>query len=374
MIRGLIPFVALVATLLLAAPATARDREREAAVEALERAEALAKGRGVRSGRELSPALAALAARRSDLGRFERREADALLARPTENPDPTVPPNLGLQPYQSATTSDDTDHFRVHWVESTSDNDAPPGANNNTSDTPAYITGLKAALEKAFEVENGALGWRTPVSDGTRGGNARTDVYVKDIGDKGLFGYAAPDPGQTGRSRFAYMVMDDDYSEFGAADPQDPLEVTAAHEYNHVLQYAYDTFQDTWMFESTATWIEERVFDDVNDYLFYLGPWADRPSQPLTYAGDGAPPSGDDLKIYGSAIWNHWLDSRYGPAVVRQAWAVSQASGGGYAPGAYDRAIRDMGGVPLGGRGREVLELGREAGAYDRAIRDMGGP
>jgi hypothetical protein len=50
------------------------------------------------------------------------------------------------------------------------------------------------------------------------------------------------------------MVMDNDFSqaEFGYADPSYPLSVTAAHEYNHVLQNAYDYLEDPWMFEATA--------------------------------------------------------------------------------------------------------------------------
>ena len=58
--------------------------------------------------------------------------------------------------------------------------------------------------------------------------------------------------------------MDNDYDadEFpNYTDPLAPMQVTAAHEYNHVLQYGYDALQDTWMFESTATWAEDKVFD-----------------------------------------------------------------------------------------------------------------
>ena len=39
------------------------------------------------------------------------------------------------------------------------------------------------------------------VPDGTRGGDGKTDVYVKDIGDESIYGYAAPDPGQRSRTK-----------------------------------------------------------------------------------------------------------------------------------------------------------------------------
>ncbi len=81
-------------------------------------------------------------------------------------------------------------------------------------------------------------------------------------------------------ARPRYLVIDNDYSDaqFPRYDGAYavPVQVTAAHEFNHVLQYVYDTYQDTWMLESTATWAEEKVFDDANDYRFYLSSWADR--------------------------------------------------------------------------------------------------
>lgn len=359
--------------LAFSAPAAAQDPEREAAVEALEQAEAIAEGGGVRTGRELSPALAALAARRADLSRSQRREADTLLARPTD-PGDDGPGALG--PYTVPSTRScsrpgtSSSHFCVHWVETT--NDAPPGADGNNATVPPYIRTMQNALETAYTVENEQLGWRLPVPDGSRGGNTLPDVYVQDIGNEGIFGYASVDPGQVGRSRSAYLVMDDDYAEFGDP-PQGLLEVTAAHEYNHVLQYAYDTFQDTWMFESTATWAEEKVFDAVNDYLFYLQPWAGLPGAPLTSSGDGVAPSGDDLKMYGSAVWNHWLESKYGASVVRQAWVLSQAAsvaGGGFAPAAYDRAIREQGGPGFTAELEDFTASTAEWDAADSGVRE----
>src|SRR5947208_1589602 len=105
------------------------------------------------------------------------------------------------------------------------------------------------------------------------------------IGPSQIFGYSAPDPGQRTNSQSAYLVMDNDYrqSEYPRySSPLPPMEVTAAHEYNHVLQFGYDVLQDTWLFESTAVWMEDKVYDDVNDYLSYLTPWAQLSQVPIT--------------------------------------------------------------------------------------------
>jgi len=82
----------LLTLLLLAVPATAGAQAptaAEQAKQALQTAKRLAEGRGVRSGRELSPALQQLAVQRSKLSADEREQADELLARPTDPTDLT---------------------------------------------------------------------------------------------------------------------------------------------------------------------------------------------------------------------------------------------------------------------------------------------
>ena len=146
-----------------------------------------------------------------------------------------------------------------------------------------------------------------------------------------MLGYAATDPGQADpHQKFAYMVMDNDYADQG--DPAAVMQVTAAHEYNHVLQFAYDAAQDTWMFESTAVWMEDRVYDAVDDYLGYIPTWATLDEIPLAKTFED--------KHYGSAVWNMWLDAQHGPDLIRDAWEGSAgASPQSFAPGAYDAAL-----------------------------------
>src|SRR5215213_7863775 len=365
--------ITLLIFLLAAAPAQAQDLDRNSrasATEALQTAQRLAQGRGVRSGRELSPALQQLAAQRSDLSAAQRAQADELLARPTD-PTDLQQPGGPYAPGAVVKTDCSDPHFCIHWVETT--NDAPPLADADHNGRLYYVDDMIESFHTSFDVENTQLGWITAKPDGSLGGNAKTDVYIKDIGDDGIYGYASTDPNQgSSRSRYAFLVMDDDYdpSEFpGYTDPLAPMQVTAAHEYNHVLQYNYDVLQDTWMFESTATWSEEKVFDPVNDYVFYLRSWAEEPDEPITSPGDGAPPSSDDLKMYGSAIWNHWLDGIYGPDVVRRAWALSQANsvaGGGFAPIAYEKAIQSFTG-PGPGFASELATFTAATAEWDAA-------
>jgi hypothetical protein len=232
-------------------------------------------------------------------------------------------------------------HFCVHWVEEGLD--APSLRDGDGDGIPDYVQKVLQVAEHVHEVENGELGWREPKSDGRRGGGVgKTDVYLSQIGGQ-LFGYAAPDRGQNTKGHpiprrlYGYLVLDNDYSafEFPGTKPVNDLEVTIAHEYNHILQFGYDAYQDPWFAESTAVWMEDQVYNDLNDYLRYERRWVKLYDTPLT---------ANSIKEYGSAAWNAWLARRYGRALIRKAWAGAiHARPGGFSVESYERAIRAAG-------------------------------
>ncbi|HMI81685.1 MAG TPA: MXAN_6640 family putative metalloprotease [Solirubrobacterales bacterium] len=234
-----------------------------------------------------------------------------------------------------------SDHFCVHWVDQGLD--APSLSDGDGDGVPDFVERVLRVAERVHAVENGRLGWREPRSDGRQGGGrGKTDVYLSQIGGE-LFGYAAPDRDQaTRRHRIprrlhGYLVLDNDYSafEFPGTNPLNDLEVTFAHEYNHILQFGYDAYQDPWFAESTATWMEDQVYNGIDDYLRYVRRWVRLWETPLTT---------NSIKEYGSAVWNQWLARRYGKALLRRAWAGAiHAKPGGFAVASYERAIRAAG-------------------------------
>jgi hypothetical protein len=263
--------------------------------------------------------------------------------RPTDDPDPnrnayTVP--------QAPKSPKCGPHFCVHWV--AEGIDAPDLADSDGNGVPDFVTQVLRIAEHVHEVENDKLGWREPKSDGRiGGGNGKTDIYLSQIGGE-LFGYAAPDRGQASKEHriprrlHGYLVLDNDYSafEFPGTKPLSDLEVTLAHEYNHILQFGYDAFQDAWFAESTATWMEDQVYNGINDYLRYVRRWVKHWDTPLTTSS---------IKEYGSAVWNQWLQRHYGSAIVRQAWARAiHTKPGGFSVNAYESAIRAAGPSDLG--------------------------
>jgi hypothetical protein len=263
--------------------------------------------------------------------------------RPTDDPDP----NRNAYTVPEAPRSPACDaNFCVHWV--AVGIDAPKLTDSNQDGVPDFVQTVLAIAEHVHAVENGKLGWREPKSDGRKGGgHGKTDVYLSEIGGQ-LFGYAAPDPDQ-GRRRnplprrlHGYLVLDNDYSavEFPHTTPLHDIEVTLAHEYNHILQFGYDAYQDPWFAESTAVWMEDQVYNGINDYLRYVGRWVHRYDTPLTASS---------IKEYGSAVWNAWLSRRYGRSIMRNAWARAiHARPGGFSVNVYESAIRAAGHETMG--------------------------
>ena len=329
------PILIALALLAVAAPAAADEPvpagsgdAREEARAALDEAQALLDGRGVETGKELSPVLKKLALTLRALPPSERREARAILARPSAGE-----AQPGDEPYDPKAVEQRhcSEHFCIHWVTRPDnppkpDPDVPPLESNDGDAIPDYVQTMAQVFENVHAVEVGQMGWRPPPSDGSRGGDGRVDVYIQQIGDEGNFGYAAVDAGQTSNSQASYLVMDNDYStkEYERySDPLPPMQVTAAHEYNHVLQFGYDVLQDLWMFESTAVWMEDKVYDEINDYVFYLTTWVQNTREALTAFNPYDMTDPLNYKVYGDAVWARWIEARYGQDSIRAAWEAS---------------------------------------------------
>src|SRR5260221_1920825 len=95
------------------------------------------------------------------------------------------------------------------------------------------------------------------------------------------------------------------------------------------------------MFEATAVYFENKVYPAIDDYLSYENTWVTSTADPLTAANGGG-----GLKIYGSAVWNHFIAGRHGDPTILDAWqAKTQVNGGSFAPASYDTAIAADGGT-----------------------------
>lgn len=268
---------------------------------------------------DATPVLRRLARSLDDLRGEDRERAARMLARPDDKGGDL----LGVK-YKARSEHVCGPQVCVHFVRSTSD--APPYPEE---DVPPQVQLTVDVFSQVWAALVDGAGYRAPLPDldSENGGpDERLDVYLADIGSigAGYYGFCnSDDPEATDSAHpkvSAYCVLDDDFStsQFGG-DPFDSLRVTAAHEFFHAVQFAYDYWEDLWFMEGTAAWAEELVFDDANDNHRYLGgSQLSRPWIPLdTTDGNAA---------YGSWIFWQFLTELFGddvsadPTVIRHVW------------------------------------------------------
>jgi hypothetical protein len=285
------------------------------------------------TGADATLVLRDLALRIADLPTpAQRQSANRLLARPTTSDDPTG----GYEPkYRSPAGRVCGAHICVHWVEDgTVDSVQGSGADGNDGDlstVPTQVRTTLSTVEHVYAAEVEGRGFRAPLSDGAKGGNTDTDVYLADLGGDGLYGYCTSDQPDRGSARavFGYCLLDNDYApgQFGTRNtPLENLQVTAAHEFFHAVQFAYDWREDVWFMEGTAAWMEDEVYDGVNDNQQYLqqSPLSD-PYVPMDYSNSGYLP-------YGSWVFWKFLSEWTGPgsadnpSIVRQVWWTARGT------------------------------------------------
>jgi hypothetical protein len=302
------------------------------------------------SGRDATFILRDLALRLRELSSQERRAAERLLARPSD----------GLDVDGNGWTAPEADHrvacetnMCFHWVVSTPD--APALDDDDGTDDgdgiPDWLEGTSKEFGHVWTREIDTYGYRGPLPDVDSDPDAdgRLDIYLDDLG-VGFFGYCtSDDPDLADRTVFAvsaYCVVDNDYAaqQFGVAHtPEEFLQVTAAHEFNHASQFAYDFLEDWWFMEGTATNMEETVYPSVNDNVSFLvfSP-VTRPRTPLDSWSFESPG-------YGSWIFWRFLEEkvyRGDSKAIRRIWNRARATAfgqGEYSIQAVARVLRSDG-------------------------------
>jgi hypothetical protein len=298
-----------------------------------------------------------------ELSRSERREASIILGRPTDGPS-------GPAGYSVPAVHACAQRFCVHWVRSTSD--APSLADANHNRRPDYIDRVIAVMNRVWGTEIDTFRYRRPKSDiasRNHGPNARIDVYIADVGAAGYYGYCtSDDPNAANGYRFgdlsAYLVLDDDFraGQFPGIHGTRALQVTVSHEFFHAVQFHYDAYDDLWLLEGTAVWMEDEVFDAVNDNRQYFD--QSPLKQPAVSLDSGA------LRVYGSWIFFRHLSETFGRGIVREIWRGADASRAG--PNRYSATAINAAVKPRGSRMRKTFGTFATRNAYASTYYDEG--
>lgn len=226
------------------------------------------------------------------------------LAAPTlSGPEQTLPSNSG--------------RFLIHYT--TSNGDAVPSLSWVQTVAQTFDDVAAAYL---------ASNWRlAPTVNGIP-----YDVYLRNLAPSGLYGqttaplstFALPSPGFA-NAYASYMEIDNDFSESlytnskgGPYTPLQSLQITAAHEYHHAIQYGYNYYFDIWYAEATSTWFEDEVYPTVNQNYSYIAAWFQNSTRQLDLAVDSSALSTG--AGYGRWIFNRYLAENHTTTVVRRFW------------------------------------------------------
>lgn len=218
--------------------------------------------------------------------------------------------------------------FRFHYT--TDGNHGVDPTDLSGDGHPDYVNRVADAFVNAYDTEIDSLGFTPPPSDSwyaDNGGDGRYDIYIYDLGPN-YYGETVPEEyannnrgDNENSSRIehnavnSYISIRNDFSGF-FREELESIQVTAAHEFFHAIQFGYDGWEATWMLEASATWMEDEVFDDVNDNYQYLKLWLEQPHVALNH--DGSP------HWYGSWIFFRYLSEHLGgPSTVRKIFEES---------------------------------------------------
>jgi hypothetical protein len=218
-------------------------------------------------------------------------------------------------------TFHETTHFRIHY-------DTSGGHMILGFPATAFRDSIAVALERCW-TEEIAMGFRQPPSDGGDpdggGGNALYDVYVQDLAP-GYLGYCQGSytvPATPRTDCTSYVVIDNDYAGYG--DAYDLMKVTVAHEFCHACQFSSDYEVDAWYMECTSVWIEDVLYDGIDDYRSYLPFYFNYPYASLDWN------DATGLRMYGSCAWNFFLAEYVGPSAVPEVWSALESGSDVYA-------------------------------------------
>lgn len=216
-----------------------------------------------------------------------------------------------------ATFTSTAGHFKVHYA--TTGQDAPPLSDvSGIIGIPDWVETVAATFEDIY-TSYVSLGYQpAPTNAGVP-----YDLYLLDLAPQRYYGTTNSGPSSSSAiypyAVTSWMELDNNFTDsiFKPAtySPLQSLQITAAHEYHHAIQYGYNFYFDVWYAEATSTWMEDELYDGVNQLYTYIPAWfnnsrlsLDTPESITTGGG------------YGRWIFNRYLAEKHTPAMIRGVW------------------------------------------------------
>ena len=230
--------------------------------------------------------------------------------------------------------------FKIHYNITGDDAVYQPDTDSDLDGVPDYVENMALIADSVYEHIITDLGYPVPPSDAfydIQGGDGKYDIYIMNLNGS-AYGLDYIDErylGPQSMQATSFIILDNDYYEFYILDddhqkvylyrnrPLDAVRVTTAHEYFHAVQFGMD-FQETepgasisrryWM-EMSAVWMEEEVYDNINDYYTYLDYFFAYPRTSIQQFSNYS-----DVHPYSSVVFAIYLSETYGRDIIRDIW------------------------------------------------------
>jgi hypothetical protein len=237
---------------------------------------------------------------------------------------------LKVRPDMDHFRDSDAGLFRIHYNTSGTSIIFEPTKDLDGNGHPDCADNAADIMDSVYWYIIDTLGYPAPPKDGYEpGGDDKYDVYLVSLG-VGLYGQtwkdSTLDDFPESITATSFLELQNDYSTFSnyVDRPLDAFRVTAAHEFFHAVQFGID-FTETeydsdnrarpyWV-ELSATWMEDEIYDDINDYFYYLDAFFENPAVSLQSVG-----SSIDLHPYSSVVWALYMSERFGRDIISDIW------------------------------------------------------
>ncbi|MCC6614363.1 MAG: PPC domain-containing protein [Anaerolineae bacterium] len=211
----------------------------------------------------------------------------------------------------------ETDNFRIHYTTEGGD-----------TVTQEYLDAFAETLETIYNIQVNEMGWAPP----PRNIDGFYDAFLYDVigNEDDILGYARPtrfigdNPNtptvELAASRSA-LVVDNDFANMDTDVEVNPLSLmraTSTHEFNHIIQYGYDSEEPLdWLYEATAAWIETVTVGDEQDATGYVVDSYDYPEACF------ATQDFDGQHAYGDWTFIQSLADVHGEQFIPQVWSAA---------------------------------------------------
>ena len=212
----------------------------------------------------------------------------------------------------------DTEHFRFYYTLDQTSNDAVENIE--------YVLNMGEVFESVRSFHIDSMNFNPPPIN-PNNAHDLYEIYIEYLSPH----YFALTIGHgTGSSCYSYIKMRNNYtaSQFQDHTELENVQVTAAHEYFHSIQFGYNCYEEFWFMEASATWSEDELYNDINDFYRYIPTFFNNPDDAINTQG---------LHMYGACIFFQYIDEHLGGReTIKRCWDYSST----YATSAKDISFK----------------------------------